>query len=220
MTTARASLKRSFTIMNNELRIPSDGSAFDPIIVEPIENDAAKVEEVPEALKDILGDGEVSNYNHRRRMWFVTDFNAEPLPFNRDNMAYMCRAKEHCPETDRLHYHYVFAFIHARSFSSMKGEYRQANIQPMKGRIDQAIQYLKGPWSQASTGKHKPANETFEEFGMSADLFHVDADSFAWWSRVFDSIRYGHGSLVERYFSEVDASDMYDSPAHVADLDW
>jgi len=79
--------------------------------------------------------------------------------------SYLCWGEEICPDTGRPHFQGYIYFKDAKTFSAARKVMAPRHIEKQLGTIDDCIHYCKGDYTSKKTGKYKPLNAVFKEFG-------------------------------------------------------
>lgn len=79
--------------------------------------------------------------------------------------SYLCYGKETCPETGRLHLQTYVYLKNAKTFSAMRKLLGTRNFRECDGNAEQNRGYCRGDYTSVKSGKYKPLNEEFSEFG-------------------------------------------------------
>jgi len=79
--------------------------------------------------------------------------------------SYLCWGEEVCPDTGRDHWQGYIYFKDAKTNRAAAKVMEGRHIEEQLGTIDQAISYCKGDYTCKKTGKYKPLNAVFKEFG-------------------------------------------------------
>lgn len=77
----------------------------------------------------------------RSRKFFITSF-IEVIPEEIEGYQYILVAKEHCPTTQKVHWHIYIEFVNQQTFTKLRGMFPGANIAEAKGTAKHNKEYL------------------------------------------------------------------------------